>query len=853
MPPLPELEKGRGRLLSAFRECFFKVAPPVGSGNWAATADIVCAIRMHPVLQVLLPSLENPLPTPLERTLRGLGDFGGGGVTWEAFEAYLVREKILEADLAASSGEQHDGLLAASGMMATSPAAAAFSGADPADGPRTDIADSAGTQTETAGAEGQPTVVPEEKPAMVEPEQAAVVPDEQALQAFRRRLQRLRQWLRTKFGDLAAVARQVEACDGIRPTKNSQRRPVRNSALQHFVQTAGASQTLWQDVAIVIAFLDQEESGFVDLVEVLDLSSSAGAAPADESSAGKPPAAEASSPAPAPVQPAEEASPAPAETFEAQVSVLAAAEKEQQRRQMLQLTDADWLKLGQRFGSLKQDGCDVISTVSFIEAVHKEHQDLLDRLVPRSSPSDRTTTFSQALEYLESKYVQTMRWDDFCAVMQQAPRCRRPLLSELMAEDLQAVAGPIAATDQGAMDPSKCPEVANKWMAEKLSVDHAMLLRFYERFLHCQRYGNMSAAVRRGDLVRSIQVCPALASDIAIQPICCARRGGAEGGESGEAASKVVRPLVWSQVLFDLERHQRIFLYWADVLEVVRWNRDRCVDAVADEDIGPSGYSWARGLPGPAKSVSVEKLEQARAASADARQAALPDVSGGSAPSRPIRHQVAGAEDFVEEGLADDVAAVAAALSRGVRGGPVGDVAAVGASLDRVAGIAADTYAGDGANVSAVGSAFSRAAASHGHGPIGLGTGQDREEESIRRHPFARDYDSEEEEIFARGGYRPATYASVLQHAAVPAPVTMAETPEKAAAPPRVAKREEKPLATPRTASVRVRLQGEYEDWWQSATAQPGRPSVCTEAMETEVARILGIPVGAVKFVKAAP
>mmetsp|Transcript_33111 Transcript_33111/g.103674 ORF Transcript_33111/g.103674 Transcript_33111/m.103674 type:complete len:318 (-) Transcript_33111:54-1007(-) len=108
-------------------------------------------------------------------------------------------------------------------------------------------------------------------------------------------------------------------------------------------------------------------------------------------------------------------------------------------------------------------------------------------------------------------------------------------------------------------DPNKDQEWANRWMEVHLGVDGSLLRRLHERFEYCRR---TSHSVRRGDLSRSLENCSSLLAAIAITPVCL------------PGAGQVVVPRIWGDVAMDLTMHESDLLSWADVLEVVRTNRD---------------------------------------------------------------------------------------------------------------------------------------------------------------------------------------------------------------------------------------------------------------------------------------
>eukprot|EP00928_Gymnodinium_smaydae_P027757 TRINITY_DN21357_c0_g3_i1.p1 TRINITY_DN21357_c0_g3~~TRINITY_DN21357_c0_g3_i1.p1 ORF type:complete len:1495 (+),score=284.95 TRINITY_DN21357_c0_g3_i1:148-4632(+) len=309
------------------------------------------------------------------------------------------------------------------------------------------------------------------------------------------------------------------------------------------------------------------------------------------------------------------------------------------------LREMHWQKLNAIFNRLVLDGCREVSTLSLLDEIRSDiglnDAGILDLVVVSSSAHDRRTTLRQALEHVEAQFESVVTWSRFRELVAEAPWRRRPKIQELVSEKENARRQMMVGRDpnpkrgsraiSSALDPAVLSELATRWAVEELGIDEGILSRIHARFanqLALQRGGSRSSLVRRGDLVKSIRDCEALAAELTLRPLC-----------EGRARSSL-RQLTWSEVLLDIERHESPFLSWIDVLEVIRWNVDRCLGLVSDDCVGPSGHSWERrGLPGPmlANGSALNKLQRERAYAAEpgvaARSPAPPTLPAIDAPA----------------------------------------------------------------------------------------------------------------------------------------------------------------------------------------------------------------------------
>jgi len=530
-----------------------------------------------------------------------------------------------------------------------------------------------------------------------------------------------------------------------------------------------------------------------------------------------------------------------------------------------QLGPRQWTILHEVFQRLVLDGCDEVSTNHLLSTVRTDREvlqhKLLDYLVPFQGQG-RATSLFQALEYVEAQLETLVTWSRFHEIILQAPSCRRPSLQELMTEAKSRIAPHgRQSSDQGdasivtscgalsheiaekagseevnrartyAGTPSevnKHPERANRWFVLELGINSDMLKRFHERFVYCQRGNHTTHAVRRMDLVASIQSCHKLAPDLSNTLLL-------NPGERCERKASAL-PRTWGDVFLDLNRHEFDLLSWADVLDVIRWNWDIQVGNVRPDAVGPGGLRPCQrpDYPGPAvaNGPSRDKLiklitgteahttEGSSSSMASAPQSMpfmqaepshtvnshAPHFGHNAAPAAPPE-----ATTFVPPLAKQDTTSALDSDS---------PFAAAEAAFARcVHGMKSSSTAGHPLKPTATQSTESRSRGRHRH--ILLDNGSDDEEREragiISKAPtFGKDalegcasWTTAGPALQQMSGHK-----SYTQHAG-------------------------------RQASVRVRLSTDYEEWYNS-----GEP---VEQMEEAVARILNLPVSAVKLKRIRP
>jgi len=334
------------------------------------------------------------------------------------------------------------------------------------------------------------------------------------------------------------------------------------------------------------------------------------------------------------------------------------------------------------------------------------HSKMLEQVLDGSQQWPcRLTTVAQALEYVRVQQGQeAVSWDRFAALLEEAPHSRRPSLRERMAEQgasmsaaeramqekaaadmaqsiltlakgcaenglflvsdarlllqgtpcgsfadwfaerrrsttiaLTDMAGPVkefcyerCMRTAPSFDPIREPEAANRLIERELGLDGVMLHRMHSVFVYTQRGG----IARRADFVRVLQTSPALSSAMAIAVVCPPAQLLPN--------QVVVRPKVWSDIVFDLARYDAAELTWEDVLEVVAWNRDLCLDLVPPGLRGPGGLSAHGGGPGPAVALDSQKTRLNQAMSSSAASRSVADASQGACrPPQVASAQVA--------------------------------------------------------------------------------------------------------------------------------------------------------------------------------------------------------------------
>lgn len=269
----------------------------------------------------------------------------------------------------------------------------------------------------------------------------------------------------------------------------------------------------------------------------------------------------------------------------------------------LELSDEHWARIRRVFDKLAHGGCVEVAMWHFLQELREDgkRQRLLDLLVPNCSDLGRRTTLGQALEHVQAQALQTVSWEAFRCLVLESPIHRRPSLQELMSARTGSASAPSASASAPARREHDPNEEANRWMECELGVDGAMLRRLYERFVHCQRGREL---VRKGDFVRSLQLCEGLKTAFATTPIC---RQGAP-----------VRPKIWADVLLDLTCHRLDMFTWADVLEVVRWSRDQCLGVAPALAPGPSGRAAQEA--GPVVTTAKSRLAKLIVDGASAEQ-----------------------------------------------------------------------------------------------------------------------------------------------------------------------------------------------------------------------------------------
>lgn len=294
-------------------------------------------------------------------------------------------------------------------------------------------------------------------------------------------------------------------------------------------------------------------------------------------------------------------------------------EMEAMRKETL-LSDAQWACLRRVFERLRPDGCREVSTQFLLSELRADPHVVafLDNAFcgvgSSSAPRVRTTTVRQALNYVQHQSMPTVTWQVFSDLLCEAPRHRRLTISEL----LEAVE---VETGIPSFDPNRNPIHANNWLELKFGISAAMLNRLYNRFSYCQRSQNPFVAVPRGTLVKSIKSCEDLLADFQRTSL---RIPGAEPPKT--------RIRNWSDVIVDLECHEYDAVTWADVLEVVRWNRELELGVVSPDALGPSGHIATRGTSGPPLRVSPHRARLVDAMASDSLLS--PNFGRGHCPAR---------------------------------------------------------------------------------------------------------------------------------------------------------------------------------------------------------------------------
>lgn len=189
------------------------------------------------------------------------------------------------------------------------------------------------------------------------------------------------------------------------------------------------------------------------------------------------------------------------------------------------------------------------------------------------------------------------------------------------------------ATAQGASSGDGCPDAnadvqsANRWMEANLGVDGAMLRRVHERFEHCRKRTSQNY-VRRGDFVRSLHTCPTLLSSFAVEPICKPEAG------------QVMVPRLWGDVAMDLAAQESDLLTWANVLDVVRKNRDLSLGFTTPPPV-TSGRKLLRPEPVKKTTEARERLQGMIAEPRDEVKSAAPKLPQKAGPVWLSRLQAA--------------------------------------------------------------------------------------------------------------------------------------------------------------------------------------------------------------------